>query len=91
MNEIRFEEMPEKDLEQAVDEGRLSREQLNEILQERQRRAAATRKKMPDSTHRHTAEGFGSGQGMGTERTGQEPGIPDERGYPRGEDRDWPG
>lgn len=91
MKEIRFEEMPEEDLEQAVDEGRLSREQLNEILQERQRRAAATRRKTPDSTHRHTAEGFGSGQGMGTERTGQEPGTPDERGYPCGEDRDWPG
>ncbi len=90
VNEMQFEEMPEKDLEQAVNEGRLSRNQLNEILQERQRRAAATREKTPDSTQRHTVEGFGSGQGMGNERTGQGPGTPDERGFPRGEDPDWP-
>lgn len=91
MNEMRFEEMLEKDLEQAVDEGRLSREHLNEILQERQRRAAATRETTPDSTQRHSVEGFGSGQGMGPNRSGQGPDIPDERGFPRGEDPDWPG
>lgn len=89
-DEFRFEDMSDNDLEQAVDEGRLSRDQLNEILQERQRRAAAMRQRTPDSTYRETVEGFGSGQGMGTERTGQEPGAPDEEGFPRGEDLDWP-
>jgi hypothetical protein len=90
-DQMRFEEPSEKDLEQAVAEGRLSRDQFNEILQERQRRAAATRENLPDPTQRHMVEGFGSGQGMGTERTGQEPERPDEQGFPRGEDRDWPG
>jgi hypothetical protein len=90
-DERRFEELSEEDLEKAVAEGRLSRDQVNEILQERYRRAAAMRETTPDPTRRHTVEGFGSGQGMGVERTGQEPGTPDERGVPRGEDRDWPG
>ena len=88
--EIEFEDMPEQELVQAVNEGRLSRDQMNEILQERQRRAAATRETTPDSTHRHLVEGFGSGQGMGTERTGRGPDRPDEEGYPRGDDPAWP-
>lgn len=88
--EIEFENLPEEELERAVDEGRLSREQMNEILRERQCRAAATRESTPDSTHRHLVEGFGSGQGMGTERTGQGPDRPDEEGYPRGDDLAWP-
>ncbi len=89
-NEMPFEDMTEQELERAVDEGRISRDHMNEILQERQRRAAATREKTPDSTDRETVSGFGSGQGMGASRTGQGPSIPDERGFPRGEDPDWP-
>lgn len=89
-NDIRFEHMSVQDLARAVDEGQLSRDHMNEILQERQRRAAATREKTPDSTDHETVSGFGSGQGMGATRTGQGPSTPDERGFPRGEDPDWP-
>ena len=65
---------------------------VDAALQARERRRAAEREDLPDSTDRATAGGFGSGQGMGAERTGQGPQGGAERGEPRtaADAEDWP-
>lgn len=73
-----------------IREGRATGHQLDEALREQMRRDAAEREGVPDSTEHYPEGGFGSGQGMGTERTGQEPDRPDEQGKPRGEVEAWP-
>lgn len=65
-------------------------EEIDEELEERMRREAATRDDLPDTPDHLTAGGFGSGQGMGHGTTGQDPDHPDERGFPRGTDPNWP-
>ena len=50
----------------------------------------ATREDLPDATDRITEGGFGSGQGMELGNIGQDPDHPNERGYPRGKDPNWP-
>jgi hypothetical protein len=65
-------------------------EEIDEELQERMRREAATREDLPDATDRVTEGGFGSGQGMELGNIGQDPDHPNERGYPRGKDPNWP-
>lgn len=84
--------LSDAELDQLVAEGRITRQQADEITQIRARRAAAERdpEELLDPTARKTAGGFGSGQGMGIETTGDEPGAYDEQGKPRGEDLEWP-
>ncbi len=86
----RLESVSEEEMEEEIEAGEATSQELDELLQERLRREAAERSDLPDPTDRITVGGFGSGQGMGTERTGQEPDRPDEQGEPRGEDVDWP-
>ncbi|MDI3340736.1 MAG: hypothetical protein QJR03_09405 [Sphaerobacter sp.] len=88
-----LETLSDAELERLVREGRITREEADEIIQARERRAAAERdpEELPDPTERKTAGGFGSGQGMGVHSTGQEPGAYDEQGKPRHEDLEWPG
>lgn len=80
----------EEEMVEEIAEGKATREQLDKKLRQREAREAAEREDQPDSTEQHTAGGFGSGQGMGTEETGQEPDRPDEQGFPRGKDKEWP-
>jgi len=63
------------ELERRVQAGELTSEQAAEILQAAARRDAAERETtMPDDpTTRVTSGGFGSGQGMGRQRSGQDP------------------
>lgn len=90
----RLDQMSEEELRELLDRGELTRQELDEKLQERARRRAASRRPqdLPDATDRTTAEGFGSGQGMGRTQSGQGPETPDERGFPRTEEdaEDWP-
>lgn len=92
MNQIQFDELSSNEIEQLIADGKVTREEVDERLQEAARREAAERSSddLPDDTERTTAGGFGSGQGMGRERTGTGPDQPDERGEPRTEDRNWP-
>lgn len=82
----------EQEMLSEIDEGQATYEELDEKIEEKMRRDAAERDSTPDSTDVTTAAGFGSGQGMGTEETGQEPDRPDEEGFPRTErdKEDWP-
>ena len=84
----RHEEMSEEDLRRKLANGELS----DEEFQEQMRRRAASRdpEDLPDSTDTVSVEGFGSGQGMTDRQTGQDPEIPDERGFPRTQDKRWP-
>ena len=88
----RIADLSNEEIERLIAEGRISREEADRALQEAARQDAATRDpdELPDDTERHTTGGFGSGQGMGTDRTGVGPDRPDEQGTPRTEDRDWP-
>lgn len=92
----RFDQLSEDELRELLDRGELTRQEFDERLQELARREAATRRPedLPDSTDRTTAEGFGSGQGMGQSQGGRrpQPEIPDERGFPRTEEdeEEWP-
>lgn len=89
-------QMSDEELREKLASGEVTLGELNEKLQQRTRRMFASRddRELPDSTDRTTAEGFGSGQGMGRTQTGQgpEPDIPDEREFPRTAERaeDWP-
>lgn len=83
-------DLPEDELEERVAQGETTFQEVSEEVQEGARREAADRDEVPDDTVRHQVGGFGSGQGMGTERTGQEPDRPDEEGFPRGQDEEWP-
>lgn len=82
-----------EELQAAVAEGKATPQQVNEVLQARQRREAAARaaETLPDPTQRKTVGGFGSGQSMGIHTTGQEPGAYDDQGKPRHDDIEWPG
>jgi len=84
--------LSDAELDQLVAEGRITQQQADEIMQVRERRAAAERDPDDplDPTARKTAGGFGSGQGMGVHSTGQEPGAYDEQGKPRDDDPEWP-
>ncbi len=84
--------LSDAELDQLVAEGRITRQQADEITQVRERRAAAERDPddLLDPTTRKTAGGFGSGQGMGVHSSGQEPGSYDEQGKPRHDDPEWP-
>jgi hypothetical protein len=92
----RVDHLSEEELQAMLDRGELTRQEFDEMLQERARRQAASRRPedLPDSTDHTTAEGFGSGQGMGRPQGGQGPEqeIPDERGFPRTkkDEEDWP-
>ena len=81
------------ELRERLEKGELTPQQVDKALQQQARRAAAQRSSdelLPDE--HVTAEGFGSGQGMGTARTGQGPNRPDEEGFPRTQKdkEDWP-
>lgn len=91
MDDRWLEALSDEELEQAIRDGRATRQQVDAVLQARLRREAAERGTLPDPTERKTAGGFGSGQGMGTHTTGQEPGVYDEQGKPRHDDLEWPG
>ena len=82
------EQRSEDELREMLRNGELT----DEEYQERMRRRAASRdpEDLPDSTDQVTVEGFGSGQGMEATQSGQGPEIPDERGFPRTRDEDWP-
>jgi hypothetical protein len=84
--------MSEREIEQLVASGEVTLDEIDQQLQQQARREAAERdpEELPDPTDRLTVGGFGSGQGMGTERTGQEPDRPDEQGFPRTQDPEWP-
>lgn len=90
--ERRFDQMSDQEIERLIAEGEVTQEEIDEQLQQAARREAATRdpEDLPDSTDRTTAGGFGSGQGMGKQRSGQGPDRPDERGFPRTPDLEWP-
>jgi len=92
VEERRFDQMSEQEIERLIADGSVTPEEVDEQIQQRARREAATRnpEELPDSTDRTTAGGFGSGQGMGNERTGQGPDRPAERGFPRTPDPEWP-
>jgi hypothetical protein len=91
-NERRFDELSDQETQELLASGEVTPQEIDEQLQEHARREAAERdaEELPDSTERVTVGGFGSGQGMGTERTGQEPDRPDDQGFPRTKDTDWP-
>ena len=84
----RHEQMSEEDLRRKLADGELSDEEFQEAM--RRRAASRDPKDLPDSTDTVTVEGFGSGQGMTDSQTGQDPDIPDERGFPRTNDEAWP-
>ena len=92
-NQKPIDQLSQDELQEKLASGELTLEQVDRALQQRARREAAQRspEELPPDEH-VTAGGFGSGQGMGTERTGQEPDRPDEQGFPRTQKdkEDWP-
>lgn len=72
----RFRELLEdRSVEERVEAGEITSEQANEELQEAARRLSAEHGPAldTDAEGRVTTGGFGSGQGMGNQRTGQDP------------------
>lgn len=86
----RVDPVTEEEMVEEIQKGEATDQELDEKLRERMRREAAEREDLPDDTERHEVEGFGSGQGMGRDTTGQEPDRPDDQGFPRGQDKKWP-
>ena len=94
MNENRpLDDLNQQELREAVAKGDVTMDEVDTELQQSARREAAERNpdELPPADHL-TAGGFGSGQGMGTERTGQDPDRPDAQGFPRTakDAEDWP-
>jgi hypothetical protein len=91
-----IDQLSDDELREKLASGEVTLEELDEKLQQRMRREAASRDidDLPDSTERDTVEGFGSGQGMGRpqNKEGRETDKPDEHGFPRTEEEeeDWP-
>ena len=88
-----IDQLSQDELRQRLASGELTMEEVDREMQQRARRRAAERDPatLPPEDQ-VTAGGFGSGQGMGTERTGQGPDRPDAQGYPRTQKdkEDWP-
>lgn len=86
-------DLSQDELREKLAKGETTLEDVDQSLQQEARRQAAERD--PDElpiSDQVTAGGFGSGQGMGNQRTGQDPDIPPERGEPRTAEKaeDWP-
>lgn len=92
-NQDAIDRLSPDELRQRMESGELTPEQVDRALRQQARREAAERRPdelLPDD--HVTAGGFGSGQGMGTERTGQGPDRPNSQGFPRTQKdkEDWP-
>ncbi len=86
-------DLSQEELRQKLASGETTLDEVDQALQQAARRQAAERdpEDLP-ANDQVSAGGFGSGQGMGSQRTGQDPDIPPERGEPRTPKKaeDWP-